>query len=121
VREIPEAGRLSPLVRAFENGDIRPEAMGWALDDLLAEAERDADHVLAKYRSRPGDEERLQAVLSEVAIRAPEGREPEVALRWGMGEVMKEFFGRVAPQEVHRRLSGRLGLGDGEAAGEGDR
>jgi glutamyl-tRNA(Gln) amidotransferase subunit E len=114
-RELPDAMRLTPLVRALEIGEIRPEALVWAVDDVLADPERAVEEVLTKYRSRPGDEERLQGVLSEVATRARalEGRPPEASLRWGMGEVMREFFGRAAPLEVQERLSALLGLGDG--------
>jgi len=120
-RELPDAVRISPLVRALEGGEIRPEALVWAMDEVLSDPEGAVEKVLTKYRSCPGDEERLQGVLSEVATRARalEGRPPEVSLRWGMGEVMREFFGRAAPLEVQERLSALLGLGDDVVAEEG--
>jgi len=118
--ELPDAMRLTPLVRALETGEIRPEALVWAMDDVLADPQRAVEDVLTKYRFRPEDEERLQGVLSEVATRARalEGRPPEVSLRWGMGEVMREFFGRAAPLEVQERLFALLGLGDGVVSEE---
>ncbi len=90
------------------------------MDEVLSDPEGAVEKVLTKYRSRPGDEERLRGVLSEVAMRARAlaGRPPEVSLRWGMGEVMREFFGRVAPLEVQERLSALLGMGDEVVAEE---
>ncbi len=117
LREMPEASRLSPLVRAFEDGEIRPEALGWAVDEILADSELEVEEVLAKYKPSEDDEERLKSVLSEVAdrARAVEGRSAEASLRWGMGEVMREFFGRVAPLGAQEALSGLLGLRAGLA------
>jgi len=115
-REMPEARRLIPLVRAFEDGEIRPEALGWAVDEILADSELAVEDVLPRYRPREDDEERLQSVLAEVAdrARAVEGRSAQATLRWGMGEVMKEFFGRVAPLGAQEALAGLLGLRAGQ-------
>ncbi len=46
----------------------------------------------------------------EVAAQARtgKGRPPDVALRWGMGEIMKEFFGRIDPSKVRERLAAAL-------------
>lgn len=122
-REMPEARRLSPLVRAFEKGEIRPEALAWAVDEVLADPGRPVEEVLAKYRPRADEEEKLQSFMSEVATRAQalEGRLLGATLRWGMGEVMREFFGRAAPLEVQERLSALLGMRDGEPSEEGSR
>ena len=118
--ELPYAERLTPLARAFEKGEIRPEALGWAADEVLAEPEVSVAEVLEKFRPRLDDGERLSGLLSDVAHRASaEGRSPELSLRWGMGEIMREFFGRVDPSEVRKRLSALLGLESREPAGKG--
>jgi len=120
-RDLPEAARFSPLVRALEDGQIRPEAVGWAVDDVLADPEVPVEEVLRTYRPRPDDGEKLQALLSDVTHLAlkDDRRPPEVALRWGMGEIMREFFGRIDPSEVRKRLSSLLGLDNNTVVGEG--
>jgi glutamyl-tRNA(Gln) amidotransferase subunit E len=104
--ELPTAEGIVPLVRALEEGEIRPEALVLAMDGVLGDPDLSVQEVLSRYRIRPGDEERLQGVVNEVAGSAEIlGEKPrEVVLRWGMGEVMRRFMGRVAPQEVREGL-----------------
>jgi glutamyl-tRNA(Gln) amidotransferase subunit E len=105
--EVPESSRLSPLVRALEGGEIRPEALAWALDEVLSDADRSVEDVLTIFRPRPDDQERLEETLELIAPMAEEGgeRTAETFLAWGMGEVMRKFFGRVDPAWVRSRLS----------------
>jgi glutamyl-tRNA(Gln) amidotransferase subunit E len=106
-REIPAPSTIAPLVRAFEEGQIRKEALGWAIDDVLADPALDVQQVLEKYLPRADDEEKLERTLLAVVGEIESRREtsPEVAVRWAMGEVMRRFFGRVDPSEVRKRLT----------------
>jgi Asp-tRNA(Asn)/Glu-tRNA(Gln) amidotransferase B subunit len=106
-QEVPEASRLAPLVRALEGGEIRPEALAWALDEAVSEPDGSVEEILSKFRPRPDDPERLEERLVEITHIAREGRprSEETLLAWGMGEVMRKFFGRVDPAVVRSRLS----------------
>lgn len=108
--EVPEARHLAPLVRAFEAGEIRPEALAWGMDEILASSDPSPEEVLARYRPRPEDEEELPRVLAAVAqeARKKEDRSLEACVRFGMGEVMGRFFGRIDPREVRERLTNLL-------------
>ncbi|HSG82415.1 MAG TPA: Glu-tRNA(Gln) amidotransferase subunit GatE [Gemmatimonadota bacterium] len=103
---LPDAERISPLIRQVEGGAIRLEAMERALDNLLAAHDRPADQLLARYRQRSDDAHELEVALADVAARAAEleGRSADALLRWGMGEIMRRFLGRVDPALVRRRL-----------------
>ncbi len=113
--ELPDMGRISPLVRALESDEIRPEALVLAFDAALAEPDRSIEEVLDRFRKRAGDDERVREVADEVAHMAGEleGKPEDVVLRWGMGEVMRRFWGRVAPSEVRKLLEVAL---EGEVA-----
>ena len=66
--------------------------------------------MLERYRLRPDDKERVGRVVLDVAVRARsgKGRPDGVALRWGMGEIMQELFGRVDPVQVRKQLLAAL-------------
>jgi len=66
-KEVPDPTRLSPVVRALERCELRPEALVWALDDVLADPDRAVAEVLDKYRPRPDDEAELEVVISETS------------------------------------------------------
>jgi len=104
-RSLPEAGRLEPLVRAVERGEIRLEALERALDRLLEE-KREGREILEVFQASPGDEKDLEQQLDRVSGRAEalKGQPAAVVLRWAMGEVMPNLLGRLAPQVVQRRL-----------------
>jgi glutamyl-tRNA(Gln) amidotransferase subunit E len=107
---LPPAERVAPLVRALERGDIRPEAVVPALDDLLADPERLAAEVVAGYVVRPADELDLEARIDEVVARRHlvNSSDPGAALRWAMGEVMRPLRGRVDAARVERRVAEAL-------------
>jgi len=108
--QLPPASRLAPLVRALEAEEIRPEALVWAVDDVLADPERPVEDILARFRRRAGDEERLRELVQEVAgaAGALNGKPREVVLRWAMGPLMGEFRGRAAPGRVRELLEEAL-------------
>jgi glutamyl-tRNA(Gln) amidotransferase subunit E len=113
-RELPDAARLAPLVRALEANEIRPEALVSAVDDALRRPDRTLEDILAEYRPQAGDEARLQQLAAEVAAagRAMPGRSRDVLMRWGMGPLMNELGGRVAPDRVRQALDDALGVMD---------
>ncbi len=102
--------RLAPLVRAAEAGAILPRALELALDELAAAPTAPVDGVLERFRQRPGDEERLSALVASASAGAEalDGKPREVVLRWAMGEVMRELWGRVDAAEARRRLEAVL-------------
>lgn len=105
--EVPDASRLAPLVRALEGGEIRPVALAWALDEVLSHPDQSVEDVLTRFRPRPDDPKHMEETLEVIAQVATEGgaRTRETFLAWGMGEVMRKFFGRVDPAEVRSRLT----------------
>jgi glutamyl-tRNA(Gln) amidotransferase subunit E len=110
-RELPDAARLAPLVRALEQNEIRPEALVSAVDDTLKRPDRSVEEILAEYRPRSGDDELLERLAHEVAAagRTMEGRSREVLMRWGIGPLMNELKGRIAPDRVRKALDDALG------------
>jgi glutamyl-tRNA(Gln) amidotransferase subunit E len=110
---VPNPDRISPLVRAVEREEIRPEALVWAVDDVLGNSGASPESALARFRVQVEDEEELKRALARVADGARKLRtqEVEVVLRWAMGEIMKTLRGRVDPRVVRGRLAERLGLG----------
>jgi glutamyl-tRNA(Gln) amidotransferase subunit E len=110
LRAPPDAERLRPVVGAIVTGEVRPEAIDPVLDALIERADVPVDEVLAPFRSRPADREELDCVLAELAADAGAlaGRPLETAIRWGMGEVMPRFLGRLDPSLVRARLAGAL-------------
>jgi len=109
----PSPERLAPLVRALEAGELRPEVLSRAVDELLQRPERSAHEVLSAYRSHPDDLHQLEVLVAETAIHAHvlDGKSPAAVLRWGMGQVMPRFLGRVEPRLARDRLAAALGLG----------
>jgi glutamyl-tRNA(Gln) amidotransferase subunit E len=109
--ELPGAVRFAPLVRALEEGEIRPEALIWAVDGVLDDTERPVEGILDRLRPLSSDDEGLKVAVGEVAARSLElrGRPRDVLLRWGMGQVMRRFLGRVSPLDVKKALEDALG------------
>jgi glutamyl-tRNA(Gln) amidotransferase subunit E len=104
--EVPDPGRVAPVVRAVEAGEARQEALPLILDQILSEPARPVDEVLDQFRTRPEDDEALEKALAE-ATETLEGlafQSSEAALRWAMGRVLRRFWGRVSPTEVEARL-----------------
>lgn len=102
--------RLDLLVRGVSAGELLPRALELALDDLAAAPSDPVAGVLQRYRVRTDDGERLDDLVTAVSGRADalDGRPREVVLRWAMGEVMRELWGRVEAGEVRRRLAESL-------------
>ena len=107
---LPDLMRLEPLVRAVEAGEIRLEAMDRILDELIVRPEVPTKELLDNYRQRPGDEEELSVGLEEVVQRAASlpGRSVNTLVRWGMGTLMRQFLGRLDPNQVRERLETEL-------------
>ncbi len=101
------AERIALLVRALEAGTVRLEATEAVLDDLAAAPSADADTILARYRRDDDDVARFEAALADVAkaARHMNGRSPTTLMRWGMGQLMPAFLGRLDPAVVRGRLS----------------
>jgi glutamyl-tRNA(Gln) amidotransferase subunit E len=108
--ELPDALRLAPLVRALEAGQIRAEALVWAMDEALAHPERPIDDVLARFRRLADEDAKVLELLRRVATdaRQLDGRPTDVLMRWAMGEMMRELMGRVAPDRVTSLLENAL-------------
>ena len=106
----PTAERLAPLVRALEQGVLRPEAFERALDTAVVKPDVPLPDVLATYQAQPGDEARLDTVAADVAGQAHmmDGKSPEAVMRWAMGEVMPLFLGRIDPDTVRGSLTAAL-------------
>jgi glutamyl-tRNA(Gln) amidotransferase subunit E len=107
----PSAERIAPLVRALEQGDIRPEAVIPALDDILGQPARPAAEVVASYAVRPEDEAVLAAGIRAAVARRHlvKSGDLDAALRWAMGEVMRPLRGRVDAARVERLVADALG------------
>lgn len=111
--------RLAPLVRGLESGNLRPEGLVPALDELLDNPERSPREVLTTFRVLKEDSEALATAVREATRRARdmEGRTFGVRFRRAMGEVMRQFFGRVDPDRVREMLLESLDLTEEEGAG----
>jgi glutamyl-tRNA(Gln) amidotransferase subunit E len=109
--ELPDTTGVDSLVRALEDGRIRPEALVRAFDDLMTGEEVQPAEVLARYRiPRSGSEALTPLVEGVVRRSATLGSKPvETLVRWGMGEIMRDHLGRVAPREVRQRLEAAFG------------
>jgi glutamyl-tRNA(Gln) amidotransferase subunit E len=103
---LPTPDRLRLMVLAINDGEVRLEAIERVLDALIQNPGVPADLVLTPYKSRPEDLDELARVLEEVTVQAAGlvGRPADVRLRWGMGEVMRRFIGRLDPTVVHEKL-----------------
>ena len=106
----PSAERLAPLVRALEQGVLRPEAFQRALDIAVLQPDLALPTLLATYQTQPGDEARLEVVVADVAARAHtlDGKPHDAVMRWAMGEVMPQFLGRIDPGTVRECLAAAL-------------
>jgi glutamyl-tRNA(Gln) amidotransferase subunit E len=115
---LPPVERVAPLVRALEKGRILPQALAWALDDSLAHPDRPVAEIVAAYRPLQVGSTKVRKAVKDVVDRLAEeeGRAPETLVRWAIGEVMRELFGRVDPSEIRRQLAQALGDGNGEVA-----
>jgi glutamyl-tRNA(Gln) amidotransferase subunit E len=103
---LPTPERLEPMVHAIRDGEIRLEAIERVLDALIQEPQTSVEAIFQPYKSRPEDMDELERVLEEVTDRALAltGRSTGTRLRWGMGQVMRRFVGRVDPTLVHQRF-----------------
>ncbi len=103
---IPDAQRLEPMVRALESGDVRLEATERMLDALVERPEQSPEEVLTRHRQRPDDSQELEDHLERIRTTAAEmeGRSLETLERWGMGELMRHFLGRLDPAVVRESL-----------------
>jgi Asp-tRNA(Asn)/Glu-tRNA(Gln) amidotransferase B subunit len=104
--ELPDLGRLAPAVRALEAGDLRPEAFPLALDGIVLDPHRPVEEILDRFRPRQEDDKALQEAVLDAANRVESStfRSSEAALRWAMGEVLRQFWGRVSPPDVEVEL-----------------
>ena len=116
---LPTPGALGSLVRAMECGELLPHALESAVDDLLARPDRDPEEILRRFRpldeGAPDLADLVEAVAGQAAVR--EKRNPEVGVRWAMGEVMRAFFGRVDPVAVREMLAMAMATREGGEAG----
>jgi glutamyl-tRNA(Gln) amidotransferase subunit E len=115
IEEVPP-DRLAPLVRAMERGDLLAAALVPALDAVLEAPALAVADVLARYRPLDGAEEQVAARVAVVAreARRLRGRGPDTLLRWGMGEAMGGWRGRVDARLVERALRQALVAGAAE-------
>ena len=114
--ELPDAGRLRPLVGAVEAGEIELDALDAALAALLERPGVPAGEVLAPFRKAGDEDRRLAEAVAEAARRVAAelpGRPGEVRLRYGMGLAMAALRGKVPAAAVRERLAAALGE-DGE-------
>jgi Glu-tRNA(Gln) amidotransferase subunit E-like FAD-binding protein len=83
------------------------EATERMLDELIEHPRRSVDEVLERHRGQPGDLQELETRLEGVLESAceMEGRSMETLERWGMGQLMRHFLGRLDPEVVRGRLS----------------
>jgi len=110
VTQIPSAERLAPLLQAIEAGDMRAEALEAGLDALLLQPGEEPDSVLARFKAGEEDAAALARALDALRGRLAELAENgvDVALRWGVGQIMYRFMGRVDPVTVRQQLAERL-------------
>jgi Asp-tRNA(Asn)/Glu-tRNA(Gln) amidotransferase B subunit len=115
---LPDVNRIAPLVRAVERGKLRPEALVWAVDDVLEEAGRTTSEILSGYRPVQADSPRAKKVVGAVAEKAQalSGRPPDVLMRWAMGEAMRELLGQMDPREIRKQLALALGVAEEDAS-----
>lgn len=119
---VPPAGRVAPLVRALEAGELRPGALVPALDGVVEQPERPVEEILSGYRATEAAEAIVEERVAQVAARAsadgPDGAAARV--EWAMGEVMRDVRGRVDAGGVRSRVMEALGVapaGEPEAVG----
>jgi aspartyl-tRNA(Asn)/glutamyl-tRNA(Gln) amidotransferase subunit B len=114
---LPPAERLAPMVRAMEEGAIRPEATDRIFDELIERWEEPAEEILTRYRRGPDDERELERELERVSEGAAglAGKPFDAVMEWGMGRLMACFLGRLEPSYVRERLSDALQRARAEA------
>jgi glutamyl-tRNA(Gln) amidotransferase subunit E len=102
----PVPGRLQPLVHAVRSGEVRLDAFERILDELIEDPEAPANTILAPFKAQHDDMEELARVLEDVKTRASDlaDKSADARLRWGMGQIMRRFIGRLDPTVVHERL-----------------
>ncbi|MCK5652512.1 MAG: hypothetical protein KAJ42_14085, partial [Gemmatimonadetes bacterium] len=88
------------------SGDVRLEATERMLDAVIERPEQSTEEVLARHRQRPDDSQELEDHLERIRTTAAEmeGRSLETLERWGMGELMRHFLGRLDPVVVRKSL-----------------
>jgi len=94
------------MIRALESGDVRLEATERMLDALVERPEQSPEEVLDRHRTGGGDSQELEVHLERVrtTVGEMEGRSLETLERWGMGELMRHFLGRLDPAVVREGL-----------------
>jgi Asp-tRNA(Asn)/Glu-tRNA(Gln) amidotransferase B subunit len=107
----PLASRLTPLVRALEADEIRLEATEQILDHLVTDRTSNPDEIMDRYRMMDSDLDDLAMALRTIVGSA--GSELrvatfDVALRWGVGRLMRQLLGRLDPVLVRARLEEAL-------------
>ncbi len=112
IDDLPDPERLAPLIRAIERGEIRHEAMDRVLDELIMYRDTPVEELLQRYRRGADDEVQSESVLQEVVQRARslQGRSVDTLVRWGMGELMRHFLGRLDPNLLRGRLEQELAV-----------
>jgi glutamyl-tRNA(Gln) amidotransferase subunit E len=106
----PHPGRVVPLVRALEGGAVRAEAASRIFDELVRQGAIAPQQILERYTIRPDEAERLDRAVERVVASAArlKRRSVESMMRWCMGELMREFLGRVDPRIVRGGLASQM-------------
>jgi len=107
VEQLPEPGRLQPMVRALESGEVRLEATDRIVDAIIRSPERSCDSLLDRYRRRPSDTAEFEQALKMLVQRAAGmiGRSTGTLTRWAMGQMVPSFLGRLDPRVIDQRVS----------------
>jgi Asp-tRNA(Asn)/Glu-tRNA(Gln) amidotransferase B subunit len=89
-----------------ESGKVRPEAFTWILDEALEHPHRTPPQILARFKPLKAEGPKIRKAIKEAVARAEamSGRTPDTLLRWAMGEVLRQHFGRVDPLAVKSAL-----------------
>jgi len=111
LRRAPEPGdtdRLAALVAELAARPLLAAAFEELVVTALTRPEQTVDELLAGY-APAGEAEIARAIADCEARRASlRSSDPAAALRWAMGQVMRDLRGRVDPGELAGRLAPRL-------------
>ncbi len=99
-----DPAKVAPLVRAVEDGTLRPEALDYAFVRVRNGAK--PAEVLESYRIVEDPEPLLAAAVAKVEAAKADlaTKDPAARSRWAMGLVMPELLGRVAIDAVEKRV-----------------
>jgi glutamyl-tRNA(Gln) amidotransferase subunit E len=111
IDRMPESDRMESLVRALDAGDVRPEATDRIIDAIVRRPDVPPGSLLEQYRRKRKDEAEFEEALEAVTSAASRmvGRSADTLMRWGMGEIMPRFLGRLDPKIVEQRLRETIG------------